>query len=302
MYYILASHGEYAKACKKSCEMIIGEVPQFQVVTFTEDMTKESVEMLYREILTKNQAKECKAIITDIPGGTPYNAAAPIRHEFPEIALVSGLSLGMLISLGTGETLGNALEQAKETITSEGIKKEAKAQQNVEMKEPVVKEPAENNGIINFRLDERLIHGQVATYWTRTLSATRIMVVGDEIVKDEIGKSALKGAVPAGLKLSILTAENAAKRLNNGIYAGERVFLLVKSPETIKQLLENGVKIKEVNIGNMGQKPERNKVKKSVYCTKQELQTILEIDKSGIPVYAQMVPNDEKKRFTSYIN
>lgn len=297
MYYILASHGEYAKACKGSCEMIIGAAPQFHVFTFTEDMTKDTVEKAYRDILEEHRADRCQAIITDIPGGTPYNAAAPIRHEFPEIALVSGLSLGMLIAIGTGEPLSEALEQAKGTIVIEGLKKTEKAKPDA-----VVKEVVSDNGIINFRLDERLIHGQVAAYWTRTLSATRIMVVSDEIVHDEIGKSALKAAVPPGMKLSILTAENAARRLNSGTYTGERVFLLVDAPKTISQLLGFGVRINEVNIGNMGQKPNRKKLKKSLYCTQEEIQTILSIEQAGISVYAQMVPGDEKKKFASYVS
>lgn len=301
MYYILASHGEYAKACKTSCEMITGETPQFFVVTFTEDMTGEAVQNEYKKILNEQGAKNCAAILTDVPGGTPFNAAAPIRHEFPHIALVSGLSLGMLIALNTGDTLVNAMEAAKETIIGEGVEKETEAAvKSAEVK--AHREPVDQNGIVNLRLDERLIHGQVATYWTRTLGATRIMVVGDEIVNDEIGKSALKAAVPAGIKLSVLTPENAAKRLNEGLYSGQRVFLIVKEPKAIASLLAHGVKVKEVNIGNMGKKEGRQQIKKSVYCTEEELQTILSIDKSGVPVYAQMVPNDEKKKFVSYLN
>ncbi|WP_333813818.1 PTS mannose/fructose/sorbose transporter subunit IIAB [Muricomes intestini] len=233
MYYILASHGEYAKACKESCEMITGKAPQFFVVTFTEDMTKDSVESAYREILGKH---------------------------------------------------GEGVEKEK--------RKEVKANNE---------EPLEKNGIVNLRLDERLIHGQVAAYWTRTLRVTRIMVVDDEVVKDEVGKSALRAAVPAGINLSVLTAQNAAKRLNEGVYSQERVFLIVSRPDTITKLLENGVKVKEVNIGNLGQKEGRKQIKKSVFCTEKELQTILSIEKSGVAVYAQMVPNDEKKKFTSYL-
>ena len=58
------------------------------------------------------------------------------------------------------------------------------------------KDPVEKNGIVNFRLDERLIHGQVATFWTRTLQADRIIIADDEILK-HIGMSALKAAVPS---------------------------------------------------------------------------------------------------------
>ena len=130
------------------------------------------------------------------------------------------------------------------------------------------KDPVEKNGIVNFRLDERLIHGQVATFWTRTLQADRIIIADDEILKDEIGMSALKAAVPSGVHLSILTVDNAAVRLNAGIYSGQRVFLIVNKTKTIQRLVEKGLKVKE----------------------------------AGVTVYAQMVPNDEKKTFRSYLH
>jgi PTS system mannose-specific IIB component len=297
MYFIIASHGEYAEACKKSCEMITGAAPQFSVVTFTEEMTKESVESAYRKILEEKGAEQCQAIITDIKGGTPYNAAIVIRHEYPSVALVSGLCLGMLIALNVGDTLENAIEQSREIITGEGVSAAKQTTKVVESSEPV-----ENNGIVNFRLDERLIHGQVATFWTRTLGVTRIMIVDNNILIDEIGKNALQAAVPSGIRLSVLSVANAARRLNKGAYAGQRVFLIVRRTDTIRELLDAGVKVKEVNIGNMGVKDGRKQITKSVYCTKKEIKDILDIEKSGVQVYAQMVPNDDKKKFTSFLN
>ena len=154
---------------------------------------------------------------------------------------------------------------------------------------------------MNFRLDERLIHGQVATFWTRTLQADRIIIADDEVLKDEIGVSALKAAVPSGVHLSILTVDNAAARLNAGIYSGQRVFLIVNKTKTIQRLIEKGLKVKEVNIGNMGEKEGRERVKKSVYCTPEELADIEAVEKAGVTVFAQMVPNDEKKTFRSYL-
>lgn len=74
-----------------------------------------------------------------------------------------------------------------------------------------------SNGIKHVRVDERLIHGQVATMWTNTIKATRIMIVDDAVVKNEMEKVALKTAVPAGVKLSILTVKGAASFLNRKI-------------------------------------------------------------------------------------
>ena len=155
---------------------------------------------------------------------------------------------------------------------------------------------------MNFRLDERLIHGQVATFWTRTLGVTRIMIVDNDILSDEISKRALQAAVPSGIRLSVLSVASAARKLNKGAYTGQRVFLIVRKTETIHELLEAGIKVKEVNIGNMGVKDGRKQITKSIYCTKEEIKDILDIEKSGVQVYAQMVPNDDKKKFTSFIN
>lgn len=295
MYYIIASHGVYAQGCKSSCEMITGNVQDFEVVTFTEDMTKESVEKEYEKILQKKGVEDCVAIIADLLGGTPYNAALRIIAEHQKIRLVAGLCQQLLVLLNAGEELDSALKQTSDMFQSMVI------EQNEKKQTQEVLASVENNGIVNFRLDERLIHGQVATYWTRTLQAERIMVIDDEILKDEIGMQALKAAVPAGVHLSILTVENAAKRLNTGIYSKQRVFLIVNKTETIVRLLDKGVKVSEVNIGNMGQSEGRRQIKKSVYCTEKELVDIETIEKYGVQVLAQMVPNDEKRTFRSYL-
>ena len=297
MYYIIASHGTYAQACKSSCEMITGAAPSFVDFAFTEDMTKETVEMKYEEILAEKGADDCAAIIVDLPGGTPFNAAMRIIAEHKNIQLVPGLCQQLLVLLNSGESLGDAIAQTGEIFAGISVKGGDKA-----VKADAPKEPVEKNGIVNLRLDERLIHGQVATYWTRTLQADRIIIADDDVLKDEIGMSALKAAVPSGVHLSVLTVDNAAKRLNEGRYSGQRVFLIVNKTKTICRLLDNGLKVKEVNIGNMGEKEGRKQIKKSVYCTPEEIADIEAAEKKGVQVYAQMVPNDEKKTFRSYLN
>ncbi len=80
--------------------------------------------------------------------------------------------------------------------------------------------------IIHARVDERLIHGQVAMVWTNTVGATRIVVVNDAAVKDEMMIAALKMAKPAGVKLSILSRSRAIEKFAEKAYEGEKVFLI----------------------------------------------------------------------------
>lgn len=147
--------------------------------------------------------------------------------------------------------------------------------------------------IINIRIDERLIHGQVATVWTHTLSATRIMIVDDEVIKNDMQKSLLKMACPSGVKLSILSAGKAAANLLSGKYAGERIFMVLKKPETLLSLWENGFHMEEVNVGNMSGGPGTVQLKKAVCATPENMKTFQTLAARGVHFTAQMVPNDE---------
>lgn len=155
--------------------------------------------------------------------------------------------------------------------------------------------------IVNVRIDERLIHGQVAAFWTNTLNASRIMVIDDGAAKDEIQKVALKMACPSTVKLSVLPAEKAAARLNEGAYPGEKIFCVLKSPKTVKQMRDFGYTFPEVNVGNMSSKFGSTQIKRSVCVTAEDVEIFRELNTAGIKFTAQMVPSEEKIEFMPLI-
>ena len=85
--------------------------------------------------------------------------------------------------------------------------------------------------IVNARVDERLIHGQVAMVLTNTVGATRIAVVNDQALKDETIIAALKISKPAGVKLSILSKAKAVEKFKDGVYDEDKIFLITKNME-----------------------------------------------------------------------
>lgn len=157
-----------------------------------------------------------------------------------------------------------------------------------------------SNGIKHVRVDERLIHGQVATMWTNTIKATRIMIVDDAVVKMK-WKSCLKTAVPAGVKLSILTVKGAANNINNDKYAGQQVFLIVKSPHALRGLVDAGVELPQINVGNMSTKAGSRQIKKSVSVTDENLEDFDYLSQKGIKITAQMVPSEDAVEFASLL-
>lgn len=157
-------------------------------------------------------------------------------------------------------------------------------------------------GIVHVRIDDRMIHGQVAAFWSNYFRATRIMVVNDEVAVNELVKNALRMVAPNGMATSLISVDTAAKNINSGKYDGQRVLLIVKSPVDILRLIEKGVNIREFNVGNMSKRPNTVQIKKSVSITKEEEEAFLKLDSLGVVMTSIMVPDDSKSYIMDYIN
>ena len=138
-------------------------------------------------------------------------------------------------------------------------------------------------GFVHIRIDDRLIHGQVAT---------RIMVIDDAVAANDAEKAIVRMAAPAGINTSILPFEKAVANIQNGNYDGQRVMLIVKSPVTLVRMMDAGVALLPVNIGNMSNRPGTTQYKKSVSMTPEERAAVDKLLAAGIKVTAQMVPDD----------
>ncbi|GAA0083667.1 PTS sugar transporter subunit IIB [Clostridium sp. CTA-7] len=155
--------------------------------------------------------------------------------------------------------------------------------------------------IVNVRIDERLIHGQVAALWTNKLGITRIVVVNNEIIKDQIQKMALKMATPVGVKLSILSVDTAVNNLKINKYEKDKILLITKGPKEIFEVISKGIDIKEINVGNMSAKAGSKLVKSSISVRKEDIEYFNKISQLGVRITAQMVPTEEKINFMNLI-
>ena len=152
--------------------------------------------------------------------------------------------------------------------------------------------------IVNVRIDERLIHGQVAASWTNNLNASRLMVVDDSAASDDIQKMALKMACPKTTKLSILSVEKAVARLNDPAnYVGERLFCIFRGTETLRRAIDLGAPIKNITVGNMSNKVGSERVYHTVCVTEQDMVNFRYLNGKGVTFTAQMVPTDNPQDF-----
>lgn len=147
------------------------------------------------------------------------------------------------------------------------------------------------------RIDGRLIHGQVANLWAPSIGATRIMVVDNLVSESDIEKSGLRMACPPGTKLSVLPIDKAAKNISDGRYDSQKVFIVVKKPDVLLELVKKGVPISHINVGNMSQTTETKHLNKSINVTDKDIEIFKMLKAEGIKLTNQMVPGDKENNF-----
>lgn len=151
------------------------------------------------------------------------------------------------------------------------------------------------------RIDDRLIHGQVALGWTRSKSIECILAVDDATAKDSFKSSLMKMATPPGVKSFIVTEEKALEKINNGDFDKKKTMLLVRKPATLVSLLEKGVSIDEVNVGNL-RTDGGTKVLAFVYVTDAEIADLKAIRKHDIHMFGQSLPDQQLTNLDSIID
>ncbi|KRN09514.1 PTS system mannose/fructose/N-acetylgalactosamine-transporter subunit IIB [Liquorilactobacillus mali] len=147
------------------------------------------------------------------------------------------------------------------------------------------------------RIDGRLLHGQVANMWTNVVGATRIMVIDDEVASSDVAKAGIKLAKPTGVNLSILSEQKAVNNINEGRYDSQKVFILVRHPRVLVNMIQKGVPITSVNVGNMSQTDETKAITNSINVVQADVDAFNELHKLGVSVTAQMVPSDPVLNF-----
>ena len=95
--------------------------------------------------------------------------------------------------------------------------------------------------------------------------------------------------------------ETAVKNILNEKYLGQRVMIIVKNPKDILDLMDLGLDIKEVNVGNMASRKDTIQIKRSVSITNDELGNFLQLEKRGVLLTAMMVPDEGKNYLKDYL-
>ena len=158
--------------------------------------------------------------------------------------------------------------------------------------------------IVSARIDNRLLHGIVASQWAPFIGAKRVMVIDNHIAGNPVLKDGMRMGKPAGCALSIIDEKTAYANFAAGKYNDHSVFVIVQDPEIILNLVKQGQKVPKLIIGGTVD-PEAGtsavRVSKRAVVTSAQEQVYRDIAGSGTSVTVQYLLNDKEEPLSAYI-
>lgn len=149
--------------------------------------------------------------------------------------------------------------------------------------------------ILLTRIDNRLVHGQVGVTWTTSLGANLIVVADDGVAQDKLQQQLMSlTAESSGAGIRFFTLQRTIDVIGKAA-PSQKIFLVCKTPNEVRKLIEGGVPIAEVNVGNMHFSQGKHSISKKVYVDDKDLEDLKFIKSKGVNVYIQDVPGDLKE-------
>lgn len=144
------------------------------------------------------------------------------------------------------------------------------------------------------RIDDRLIHGQVATVWAKVSKCNRIIACSDEVAADTLRKTLLLQVAPAGIKAYVLPIDKAVSAYKNPKYNEFKTLFLFTNPTDVVRAIEGGIDIKSVNVGGMCYKTGTTLITSAVSVSPQDVEAFKKLNEMGIELEVRKVANENK--------
>lgn len=301
---ILASHGQFAEGILQSGSMIFGEQENVKAVILKPSEGPDDLRAKLEEAVASFDNQDEVLFLVDLWGGTPFNQSNTLFEEHKDKwAIVSGLNLPMLIEAYASRfSMESAHEIAAHIIETakDGVKVKPEELEPAEAPKAAVQQTSAAGAPGKFsyvlaRIDSRLLHGQVATAWTKATNPTRIIVVSDAVAKDDLRKKLIQQAAPPGVKAHVVPIEKMIELAKDDQhFGGQRALLLFENPQDVLRAVEGGVPLETVNVGSMAHSPGKVQLNKVLAFSQADIDTFNKLKEAGINFDVRKVPNDSK--------
>lgn len=151
------------------------------------------------------------------------------------------------------------------------------------------------------RIDDRLIHGQVAVMWVAFVGADTIIVANDTHAKSPVLTMTLGLGKPPGTTLVVRTVSDAADYLNDPVNQQRKIFVVVDSLTDAHALIDLCPDIPAVNIGGIRSASGKRRIGLQVFLNESDIQHAKGIAEKK-PIYMQAKPDEKKVELDSVIS
>ncbi|MBP2166957.1 PTS system mannose-specific IIB component [Erwinia toletana] len=311
---VIGTHGWAAEQLLKTAEMLLGEQQNVGWIDFVPGENAETLIEKYNARLTELDTGEGVLFLVDTWGGSPFNAASRIVVDKQNYEVIAGVNIPMLVETlmarddnpSFDELVSVAVETGREGVKALKAK-EPEAATVTATKPAAAAAPLKPMGpddhmkIGLARIDDRLIHGQVATRWTKETNVNRIIVVSDEVAADNVRKTLLTQVAPPGVTAHVVDVAKMIRVYNNPKYSQDKVMLLFTNPTDVERVVAEGVNIKSVNIGGMAFRQGKTQVNNAVSVDEKDIAAFKKLNERGIELEVRKVSSDQKLKMMDLI-
>ncbi len=313
---ILASHGDFASGILQSGSMIFGEQDDVKAVCLYSNEGPNDFRLKVEQAIKTFKNKDQVLFLVDLWGGTPFNQVSSLMdgHE-DKWAIVTGLNLPMLIEAYGLRLSEDSAQKIASSIVAPGRdgikckpeKLEPKISQANEAKKsssPIPEGTVIGDGRIKYvlaRIDTRLLHGQVATAWTKATNPNRIIVVSDAVARDDLRKKMIEQAAPPGVRANVVPIDKMIQVAKDPRFGNTKAMLLFETPQDALRAIEGGIEIKELNLGSMAHSVGKVVVTQAIAMNKEDVETIEKIKAKGVTFNVKKVPTDSGENIDSLL-
>jgi len=146
--------------------------------------------------------------------------------------------------------------------------------------------------VIHIRMDNRLIHGQILVSWNSAFKIEHIIVTNDVVAGDPLQVTLLKAVAPLNAKVSVLSIKDCVAYCNTPEAPSENIFIIAKYPEDGLALVEAGLNMPTLNLGNQAFVRNSKKISNTVFLTESGVKALKKLHEKGIRITCRMMPSD----------
>ncbi len=144
------------------------------------------------------------------------------------------------------------------------------------------------------RIDDRLMHGQVAVLWVSSVGVDTIVVANDTYANNPMLSMTLTLAKPPGVDMKVLKKVDAFNYLNDSSNDQKSIFVVVENTSDAKELFNSVRLVKKINVGGLRSAPGKGKVLSTIFLNEQDFSNLIYLSENEVDVFLQVKPDDKK--------